>query len=118
MIRANHLIWTVALALTLNACAEDRALVVTGQTMVTLADTFVATSVAMDKGFEEKTITQAQYDEWVTFGRKFQQVYPLAKHLWQIAADHKDATMQAQLVAMVMGMSADLAQFAALVGVK
>lgn len=110
-----NLIWMVGIGVMTIHCAEDRALIITGQTMVTLADTFVATSAAMDKGYEDKVITQSQYDQWAKFGRKFQQTYPLALHLWQLAEDHKDEVMQAQLVSVVMGMSTDLAAFTALI---
>lgn len=101
-----------------SSCAGDKALLVTGDSMVTLADQFVAVAAAMDGALDHHRVTDLQYNEWKAFGQKFQQSYPLAVHLWQVASDHKDATMQSQLTAIVLSLATDLASYAALVGVK
>lgn len=107
----------LCLALILPSCAGDKVLIVTGETLVTLADTFVATATAMDAALEAKTITPAAYRDWAAFGRKFQAAYPLAKNLWRTAADHHDDKLQAQASAMVAQMALDLGAYAALAGV-
>lgn len=105
-------------ALTIQACTEDKALIVTGQSMVTLADQFVAVASAMDAALDSKAITPDAYNKWAAFGKKFQAAYPLATHLWQVAVDTQDQTMKQQIVAMVLSMATELGAYAALVGVK
>lgn len=106
------------LALVLPACTEDKALIVLGESMISLSDQFAATATAMDKAFDAKVVTPEQYKAWAAFGKKFQVSYPLALHLWQTAKDHQDATLQSQCEAMIATMAVDLGSYAVLAGVK
>lgn len=112
------LLLALCFALVLPSCAGDKALLITGDSLVTVADTFVATAAAMDAALEAKTVTPAAYRDWAAFGRKFQAAYPLAKNLWSTAADHHDEKLQAQASAVVAQLAADLGAYATLVGVK
>lgn len=102
----------------LQACAGDKALVITGESLVALGVTFEATAAAMDTALDEHRITPEQYSKWRTFGLKFQQAYPLAAELWKVADDTKDEKLLTQAGAAVAQLGADLAEWAALMGVK
>lgn len=104
--------------LTVESCTHDKALIVTGETLVALDATFGATALAMDKGLDDKTITVEQYRRWRTFGEKFVVAYPLAAELWKVAEANKDEQLLAQAGVAVATLGADLGQWAALVGVK
>lgn len=110
---------TLCLSLALlPSCAGDKALIVSGESLVTLADQFVGTAAAMDAALDSGAITPETYKAWAAFGRKFQAAYPLATNLWRVAADTKDEKLRTQVVAVVAQLAADLAGYAALVGVR
>ncbi len=108
----------LCLALVLPGCAEDKALIITGESLVSLGDQFVATAAAMDTALDAKAITPATYEKWKSFGLKFQQAYPLATELWRVASDSHDAKLEAQVIALVSQLALDLGAFAAVLGVK
>ena len=58
--------------LALSACKAVDVTIVSGQSLSILADQFVATASAMDKGLDSGAITQEQYVAWAKFGKKFQ----------------------------------------------
>ncbi len=111
-------VFAIVAAMVLANCAAHQPLIVSGESLAQLGNTFVATAAAMDKALDDKVVTQDQYDKWATFGKKFQMSFPLAVRLWRVAKDSQDATLEQQAVAMVASMAADLAEFSALVGVK
>lgn len=101
-----------------SSCAEDKALIITGESLVATGDQFLAVAAAMDKALESKTITVDAYRGWKAFGLKFQQAYPLVSKLWVVAADTRDEKLKAQATAAVTQLVLDLGAYAALVGVK
>lgn len=105
-------------ALVLPACTAEKALIISGDSLIALKDQFVATAAAMDVAVDNKVITVEAYRKWKAFGLKFQAAYPLATNLWQVANNHKDDAMIAQASATVAALAADLGAYAALVGVK
>lgn len=100
------------------ACTHDKALIITGESLVALGVTFEATAAAMEKALDDKTITPATYKRWRAFGEKFVVAYPLAAELWKTAEANKDENLQRQAGAAVAQLGTDLAEWAALVGVK
>ncbi len=113
-----YLALSLLLAFVLPACNEDKAILITGESLIGAGDTFVATAAGMDAALDAKKITPADYKKWAAFGRKFQASYFLARNLWQVAADNHDEKIQAQAGAVLTQLVGDLGTYAALAGVK
>lgn len=103
---------------TVQACTHEKALIITGESLDALSVTFESTAAAMDKALDDKAITEEQYRKWRAFGLKFQQAFPLAANLWVAAVDTQDEKLQVQAGAAVAQLGGDLAEWAALVGVR
>ena len=103
--------------LTVQACTHEKALVVSGETLVVLGEQFVATGAAMNKALDDKAITPEAYRTWATFAKKFKAAYPLARDLWKTAEETKDERLMAQVGAIVAQLGADLGAYAALIEV-
>lgn len=107
--RKLHFIWLVA-ALSVSCTTTDK-LVITGESLVQLGDQFVATADTMNVGYTNGVITKDQYKAWVTFGKKFQQVYPQAVQLWKVAKQTGDQELEARMVATVASLAMGLSNF-------
>ncbi len=112
------LLLCLALVLPASSCAGDKALLITGESLDAVGQQFIETGAAMNAALEAKVITPPTYARWAVFARKFKQSFPLARHLWEAAADARDEKLQAQATAVVAQMVLDLGGYAALVGVK
>lgn len=93
-----------------SGCAHEKAWQVTGESLVTLGDTFVATAGLMDAALDSKAVTVEQYRRWATFVKYFKPIYLQASERWQ-----HDGDTAAQHAAAVLGaLAAELAEFSAM----
>ncbi len=100
------------LALASISCAHlKEPLVVTGESLVLMADQFTFAAATMDRALNTGAITNEQYEQWAKFGVKFQRAYPLAVSLWDIARVSNDKELQNQVVQMVTNLAIELATF-------
>lgn len=93
------------------ACAKDQPLIVSGEAMVQLAHQFRSTAELMERSLDSGAITKEQYKKWVTFGKKFQVMYPLAVDMWKLARLHGDKDMEEQMLLKVNELYIDLITF-------
>ncbi len=100
-----------ALLLLLCACSGVSPLVVTGESLAALGDTFAETATAMDAGLDAKTVTVEQYRAWRTFGLGFQHSYPLAVALWEVARATQDKATEREVARILVRLAGELAAF-------
>lgn len=100
----------VTALLLLAGCAQDK-LIVSGESIAQLGEQFVATADTMNAAYTNGVITNDQYKAWVTFGKKFQLVYPQAVKMWKIARETGDLSLEAQMVATVTALAMGLATY-------
>lgn len=94
-----------------SSCSPTTRLVITGESLIGLGDQFVATSQLMDIGLDAKTITKEQYKTWSTFGKRFQQVYPVAVQLWDSSRAVGDTVTEGHAAEILTTLTAELAEF-------
>lgn len=100
-------------AVALSSCAHRQALIVTGDTLESLGDQFLATAALFNAALEKEDITREQYDTFKEFALKFKVVYPAAVHLWELAVISNDALLQQRVLAMIGDLVEPLAKFSA-----
>lgn len=101
-----------------SSCAGNKALLISGESLISTGAQFRATAKAFDDAYDAKLVSADAYREWKAFGLKFQVAYPAASDIWNVAVEHKDETLQQQATAQILGLVTDLTRYAALVGVK
>ncbi len=111
-------VFAMVAMLALAGCAHQQSLIVSGETLAQVGNTFSATVYAMEQAHIKKVVTDDQYKKWMTFGSKFVQSYPSAVQLWRVAKASGDKTLEQQIMAIVSQMLLDLSEFATLAGVK
>lgn len=106
------LISSLALAAILSGCSHTDKLIVTGEALSTAGDQFLIVARAMDEAAISGTITEAQYQEWAKFGKKFQATYVIAADLWQLAKRTQDKEMEAKAAMLIIDLVPILIEFA------
>lgn len=104
---------SVVVLLALASCAHEKAWVVTGESLVTLGDTFVETSKLMDAALDAKLVSVEQYRRWAKFVRYFKPIYLEASDRWQ----HSEDTAPQHAAAVLAALAAELAEFSAMAAV-
>lgn len=107
----------VCLSSLLFACANQDALIISGNSLKMIGDGFVATSKAMDEAATEGKISAEQYFKWADFGTKFQNTYPAAVHLWKMSVMLNDKELQQKSAELLMVLIPELITFAQEIGV-
>lgn len=102
---------TAGLALSLLFSCSATPLVATGESLKVVGTEFVATGELMNSAYNAKQLSTEQYSRWVTFGKKFQALYPLAVQIWEGARVVEDAAAQKHAAAIVAELATELAQF-------
>ena len=105
-------------ALMCTSCTHLDAAVVTGQTLNTAGDIFLATADEMLLLAEKGEVTAEQYDEWARFAKKFKAVYMTANELFQIAVITEDAVLEGKALEACATLIPELIKFAQRVGVR
>lgn len=108
---------TIAIAATLlgaTHCAHEKAWRVTGEGLVTLQATYIATGKAIDAAHDKGLMTDAEYRKWAAFARYFAPTYDIAADRWL----HGDDTATEHAAAVLAALSAELATWAAKGGVQ
>jgi len=100
--------------LALVSCTHTQAWVATGESIDALGKTFLATAAALDRAYDAKLVTEAQYDRWRAFVKYFKPTYDLAADRWL----HGDDTAAEHAAAVLAALSAELATWAAKGGVQ
>ena len=89
------------------ACAHTQVWRVSGEGLVTLSQTFLATGAALDEAYRAGKMTEAQYDRWRAFVRYFKPTYDVASDRWL----HADQTAAEHAAAVLASLAAGLATF-------
>jgi len=103
-----------AALLFLASCAHEKAWRVTGEGLVTLQATYIATGRAIDAAHDKGLMTDAEYRKWAAFARYFAPTYDIAADRWL----HGDDTATEHAAAVLAALSAELATWAAKGGVQ
>lgn len=96
-----------------SSCAHVEPLLVSGETLEGLGNSYVATTEAMnvacgpDGGASAETCTR-----WASFAWKFHEAYPPAVQLWVVAAHSSDTALQRQADVVVRQLAGELAGYA------
>ncbi len=100
-------------------CASTTPMAVTGESLAQVGTQFVAINAAYVDGCDvKKTLTPAQCNNWIAFGTKFKQFYPVAAQAWTVARNTNDAALIGQTSTLVSTLVGQLAAFAAVVGMQ
>lgn len=94
------------------ACTHTQAYVATGESLVTLGETFVATGHLMDSALDKGAVTPEQYRRWAAFAHYFKPTYDVAADRWL----HSDDTAAQHAAAVLAALSAELAGWVAIAG--
>lgn len=95
-----------------------KALEATGESIAALGVTFNAVGIAGTKACIAKQLTVQTCDSLRAFERRFKALYPSAKDLWIAASKLGDQSAAGRVFTVLSALSAELAPFAALTGVK
>lgn len=96
------------------ACTHTQVWVASGESLVVLGESFVATGHAMDAALDAKTVDEATYRRWAAFARYFKPAYETAADRWL----HSDDSASKHAAAVLASLSAELAEWAAVAGGK
>jgi hypothetical protein len=109
----------IGLALLFGGCASTyKGLVISGDSLVSLATQFDVVSKHMTAACVAKTYTVQTCASYRTFGEKFKQAYPATKTLWNAATQFEDKGLAAAAQDSFAKLAADLAPFLAMIGGK
>jgi hypothetical protein len=97
--------------LSLTSCKTVDAYVVSGETLQTMGETFVALVPIMVQAHEMGAISDAKFDQFKNFAVKFQVAFPAAIRLWQAAVIARDERLQAQAEAIIAALAPELTVF-------
>lgn len=107
-----------SIALLAASCAHTKdALLISGATIQTAGEQFVAVAELMNDQLDNKKITTEKYMQWAEFASKFQAVYPAAVHIWKMARLANDKVMQDKAAELIVAMIPELVKFASEVGI-
>ena len=102
----------VVLVFAISACAMfDKSLVVTGESINTVGQQFVATGQAMNRALDAKQVTVEQYRSWAKFAHSFQATYPKLVEGWKVAVRSNDAVKQKEIGQAIVALSTELVQY-------
>ena len=109
----------LTVALLLSGCAgTSKTLIITGDSLVSLATQFDAVSRHVTQACIAKQYTVATCDGFRTFSDKFKAAYPATKTLWVAATQYEDKGLAAAAQDSFTKLAADLAPFLAMIGGK
>jgi len=114
---ATAVILLLALTLLLG-CATQSGFVVTGESLDSIGNQFVAVGNAYNAALDTKKITPEQYREWATFAKQFKTAYPIAVEGWKSGVKVNDAALQKSSLALISGLVGELGKFAVTVGMQ
>lgn len=108
-----HKSMLLVIALALTSCQTTRATryIVTGQTIDTVGQQFIAAAPVMMKLHVEGKLSDESYAKWQAFAVKFKATYHLAVSIYGAAVDAQDMTMLEQTVSMVGHLGQELQSF-------
>ena len=113
------LILFLAGLLLLGGCVSTAPMAITGESLAVVGNQFVAVNAAYVQGCDvTKALTAKQCNDWITFGTKFKQFYPVAAQAWTVARTTNDAALIGQTTTLVSTIVGQLAAFAAVVGIQ
>lgn len=99
------------LSLGLSSCSHAQAYVATGESVDALGQAYLATSKAMEVALDAHQVTPAQYRKWSAFAEYFRPLYDFACDRFL----HYDESAQLHAAAVLAELSAELAEWSALI---
>jgi len=109
---------TLAAWLMAGCASTSKTLIITGDSLVSLATQFDAVSRHVTTACVAKQYTVATCDAFRTFSDKFKAAYPATRTLWNAGTQYEDKGLAAAAQDSYAKLVADLAPFLSMIGGK